>query len=325
MPSEPREPASLGAIHATLPPRLAPVTLPRRTVLRAALAVPFLAACGKQSGESPSPSPTGAVALQDLAPEAAPGLTVGDAEVELLVGASRFAFGLVGPDGPLADAEATVYVSPDPAKPAVAQAAATELKDGGLTGRGLYVATLPFPTAGEFFVAVVAKTASGSIKGGTKVTVKTKSASPVAGQRPPAVQTPTVADPMNAHPLCSRRPKPCSMHAISLDDALKNGKPTVVVFAAPAFCQTELCGPDVEITQGVAAKFGDRANFVHVEAYTDATTPTDGKLAPALKAFHFESEPWLYVMDKDGVVHDRISGAFGEGELTARLALVGIS
>jgi len=205
----------------------------------AALAVPLAAACAKKSGTSPSPTPTGPKALQDVGPPgAAPGLTIGDAEAELLVGASRYAFGLVGPDGPLPGAQATVYVGTDPDKPPVSNATATELNDPGLTGRGLYVSTLSFPSAGEYFVAVVATTPSGSFKGGTKVTVTAKSKAPMAGQRPPAVKTPTVADPMNAHPLCSRRPKPCSMHSVSLDAALRSGKPTVVVFAAPAFCQT---------------------------------------------------------------------------------------
>jgi hypothetical protein len=302
------------------------VTLHRRDVLRAALAVPLLAACAKKKGGAkPAATPTGPVALEDVGPGSAPGLTVGDAEAELLVGSSRYAFGLVGPDGPLSGAQATVYVGADPAKPATATVGAVELTDPGLSGRGLYVATVPFPKAGEFFVAVVAKTATGSFKGGTKVDVATRSKSPVAGQKAPAVQTPTTAHPMNAHPLCSRRPKPCSMHAISLDAAVRNGKPTVVVFAAPAFCQTELCGPDVEIVQGVADKHRAQANFIHVEAYTDATTPTDGKLAPALKAFHFDSEPWLYVIDKHGVVSSRLSGAFAASELASRLAAVGVS
>lgn len=302
------------------------MTLPRRALLRAALAVPVLAACGKKkNGAQPSQSPTGPVALQDVGGNAAPGLTIGDAESELIVGASRYAFGLVGPDGPLSGAQATVYVGADPTKPPTATAGAVELSDPGLSGRGLYVSTVSFPAAGDYFVAVVAKTASGSFKGGTKVTALAKSKSPMPGQRPPSVPTPTTAKPLYAHPLCSRRPKPCSMHAISLDAALRNGKPTVVVFAAPAFCQTELCGPDVEIVQAVAAKHASAVNFIHVEAYVDATNPTDGKLAPPLKAFKFDSEPWLYLMDKNGVVHDRISGAFATSELTARLGLLGVT
>jgi hypothetical protein len=300
------------------------VTPDRRALLRAALATPLLAACTKKKPKA-RPTPTGPVPLEDVGGGAALGLDIGDAEPELLQGSSRYAFGLVAEEAPVTGAKATVYLGTDPQKPATVTVPALELADEGLAGRGLYVATIPFPTAGEYFVVVVADTPKGELKGGTRVTVGTKSKSPVPGQRVPAIRTPTTKSPMGADPLCSRRPKPCTMHSVSLDAALRNGKPTVVVFAAPAFCQTELCGPDVEIVQRYADRLGAKANFIHVEAYRDATNPTDGKLAPALEAFKFDAEPWLYVLDAKGVVADRISGAFAGSELAARLAKVGVS
>lgn len=296
----------------------------RRDLLRATLAVPVLAACAKKKPAA-RPTPSGPVALENIAPGASPGLEIGDAEAELLQGSSRYAFGLVGTDGPLSGARTTVHVGTDPAKPPTASVAATELTDTGLTGRGLYVATVPFPTAGDYYVAIVAETDKGAFKGGTRVTVAKTSKSPVPGQKAPSVQTPTTAAPLGAKPLCSRRPTPCAMHAVSLDTALRNGLPTVVVFAAPAFCQTELCGPDVEIVQALATKHRGRANFIHVEAYRNATQPGNGTLAPALAAFRFDSEPWLYLIDGKGVVSDRISGAFATSEVVTRLARLGVA
>lgn len=299
----------------------------RRQFLRALASVPVLAACGDGSGSrgGPSPSPTGPLALQDVGGTAAPGLEIVDAEAELLQGSSRYAFGLIGPDGPLAGAKATVHLGTDPAEPPTASVPASELTEAGLADRGLYVAQLPLPTAGRYFVAVVAETDTGAMAGGVQVEVKAKSASPAPGDKAPSVETPTTKEPMAADPLCSRKPKPCSMHALSLDAALRNGKPTVVVFAAPAFCTSQLCGPDVDIVQGVAKRYRDQVNFIHVEAFVGATKPGDGKLAAPLKAFKFDSEPWLYVIDAKGVVSDRISGAFATSEVEARLAKVGVS
>lgn len=292
----------------------------RRQLLRAAATVPLLAACN--GGDKKKPIDPGPATLENVGEGAAPGLEIGDAEAELLVGQSRYAFALIGPDGPIEEAKGvTVYSGPDPTKAPTATVGAVEFADEGLRDRGLYVANLPFPTAGPYYVAVVAETSAGKMRGGTRVEVKAKSASPVAGDKAPAVVTPTVAAPAGADPLCSRT-KQCGLHTISFDKAIKNGKPTVVVFAAPAFCQTELCGPDVEILLGIATKYAGRANFIHVEAYRDATNPTDGKLAPALKAFKFESEPWLYVVDAKGVVSDRLSGAFASGEVETRLEKV---
>ena len=300
------------------------MTLTRRDLLRAGLAVPLLAAC-KKDGPRTQPTPTGRVALEDVAPNAAPGLEIGDAESELLRGTSRYAFGLVDTDGPVSGARVTVYAGTDPTQPATVTVPAQELTDEGLTGRGLYVAQVPFANEGAYYVAILADTDKGALKGGTKVTVAAKSKSPVPGQRVPAIATPTTAKPLGAKPLCSRRPKPCTMHAVSLDAALRAGKPTVIVFAAPAFCQTELCGPDVEIVQRYATQHAGQASFIHVEAYRGATNPSDGKLAPALVSFKFDSEPWLYVLDKNGVVSERISGAFAGTEVATALAKVGVS
>lgn len=298
----------------------------RRDLLRATLLLPVLAACKKKGGSpTPTPTPTGPIALEDVGPGSAPGLEIGEAVAELLPGNQRYAFGLVGPDGPLAGATVTVYLGTDAAKPPAQSVPAVELQGTGLSDRGLYRADVSFPQAGSYLVAVVAQTKDGSFKGGTRVDVLAKSKSPVPGQRAISVKTPTTADPAGASPLCSRRPTPCVMHTISLDKALKNGKPTLVVFAAPAFCQTELCGPDVEILDTVARRYAGKANFIHVEAYRGATTPTNGKLAPALEAYHFDSEPWLYVIDRTGVVSDRISSAFVTDEAVSALAKVGVS
>ena len=297
----------------------------RRDFLRATVAVPLLAACRSgDDGPGPQPSPSGPVALQDVGGTAAPDLEILDAEAELLQGASRYAFGLAGPDGPLTGARATVHLGLDPTKPPTATVPAVELTDAGLENRGLYVAQLPLPKAGQYYVAIVADTTKGKLAGGVQLAVKATSKSPAPGDKAPLVKTPTTANPMNAAPLCSRKPKACTMHDLSLDQALRNGKPTVVVFAAPAFCQTELCGPDVEIVQTAAKMYGAKANFVHVEAFVNASNPSDGKLAPPLRSFKFDTEPWLYVIDKKGVVSDRISGAFAASELEQRLAKVGV-
>lgn len=301
------------------------MTPSRRAVLRAALATPLLAACGDDKKPTAQPTPSGPVALDSVGQHAAPGLQIAEAVAEVLPGQQRYAFGLIGPDGPLPGAKVKVYVGQVATAPPAASADATELEDEGLTDRGLYAVTLPFPTPGRYLMAIVAETSAGAFKGGLAVDVPATSKSPAPGQRATSVRTPTTKDPMGAKPLCSRRPKPCSMHDVSLDVALKSGKPTVVVFAAPAFCQTELCGPDVDILDRVAQRHRGKANFVHVEAYTDATTPSDGKLAPALKAYNFTSEPWLYFIDAKGIVSDRISAAYVTSEVEERLAKLGVS
>jgi hypothetical protein len=38
--------------------------------------------------------------------------------------------------------------------------------------------------------------------------------------------------------------------------------------------------------------------------------PGDG-VRPQVRAFHLPSEPWLFTIDREGVVRDAIEGAFG--------------
>lgn len=281
-------------------------------------ALPVLGACSGDDdpAEVATKVKPGEVSLQDIAPDAAKGLQLLDAQPELVVGTSRYSFGLLDPSGkPLTDAEVTLYAGPDPAGRPQATVPATWLQ-GGVAEKAIYVAQVPFTKAGPYFVAAVAKTKEGAtIKGGVQVQVAATSASPVPGQRAISVPTPTTARPDGADPLCSRKPV-CAMHEVSLDAALASGKPVVVTFSAPSFCATETCGPVVDIVELQMKRDGGAVTFVHVEAYRKEGS----ELAPALKSWKFATEPWTYVVDAQGVVAERLAGAIGAEELTAALA-----
>ena len=55
------------------------------------------------------------------------------------------------------------------------------------------------------------------------------------------------------------------MHDLSLYEAVKNGKPTVVLFATPELCASRICGSSLETTQELKRRYGDRTNVIHVE------------------------------------------------------------
>ncbi len=272
----------------------------RRTFLRAGLvgaAVPMLGACNDDGEPKATPTAPASDALQDVAPDAAKGLQILDAQPELVVGSARYSFGLLDPDGsPLTDADVTVYAGSDAAKKPEAVVPAVWLQ-GGVAEKAIYVAQIPFTRAGPYLVAAVAKTKDGAtIKGGVQVSVSSTSASPLPGQKAISTRTPTTAVPDGADPVCSRKPV-CTMHDISLDAALKSGKPTVVTFSAPAFCATETCGPVVDLVEAAKKASPGAAQWIHVEAYRKQ----GAELAPALKAWKFATEPWTYFIGADGV------------------------
>ena len=114
------------------------------------------------------------------------------------------------------------------------------------------------------------------------------------------------------------------MHTVSLADVIGAGKPVAVMFATPARCQTEYCGPVLDELLGVKAGYEQRgAAFVHVEIYLDNSTTAH---SPTVDAWAIDSEPWLYTLDGTGKIVGRTGGAMGREEIVAQLdALVGIT
>ena len=102
------------------------------------------------------------------------------------------------------------------------------------------------------------------------------------------------------------------LYQVSLDRAIANEKPTVVVFASPAFCQNAVCGPQVDVLQELKNSYKSDANFVHVDFY-DNPQEIQGDLdraviSPAVREWRLPSIEWTFVIDKQGIVTARFEG-----------------
>jgi hypothetical protein len=140
---------------------------------------------------------------------------------------------------------------------------------------------------------------------------------PVAGigSKARAGPSPVAASARARAKLCTREPA-CLMHAISFEQALLNGRPTVVSFATLLWCASRMCGPVVDEQLQAFQAMGDQANFVHVEIYPGRRTDQP---APLYSAWGLHSEPWRFVIDKAGVIRARSEGPVAASELTAAL------
>jgi hypothetical protein len=135
---------------------------------------------------------------------------------------------------------------------------------------------------------------------------------PDVGDPAPRIHTPTTEEVSDISEIETRIP-PDSMHETDFADVVGE-KPILLVFATPQFCQSRVCGPTVDIAEEVKSRVGDRAAFIHMEVFNE-NDPGKG-VRPQMRAFHLETEPWAFVVGRDGRVAARFEGAFAADELT---------
>lgn len=135
---------------------------------------------------------------------------------------------------------------------------------------------------------------------------------PKVGERPPRIHTLTAADVHGDLSKIDTRVPPDQMHQVDFAEVLGK-RPVVLVVATPALCQSRVCGPVVDVAQEVADEYQGRADFIHQEVYNE-NNPAKG-VRPQLRAFHLETEPWTFLIDRNGIIRDRIEGAYGVSEL----------
>lgn len=135
---------------------------------------------------------------------------------------------------------------------------------------------------------------------------------PKVGEKAPLIHTPTAADVGGDLAKIDTRVPPDQMHKVDFAEVVGR-QPIVLVFATPALCQSRVCGPVVDVAQQVADEYKGKADFIHMEVYND-NDPSKG-IRPQLKTYDLPSEPWTFLVDRNGVVRDRIEGAYGVSEL----------
>jgi hypothetical protein len=293
-------------------------TLSRRELLRLAGAgggalglAALLAACGGRQGGTAESGPAGS--LKALRADATQ-LSLLGAQSQLPVGTGLFTFGLSTADNRLvAGGAPRVWVARDDTTRAAGPfptrwfelTAYGQTKDGSPRSplTGFYGAQVEFPEAGNWMVAAALDVDGRRAVGQGAVPVAAKVPAAVGSKAKP-LATPVATTAAGRRRICTREPA-CPLHAISLDHALAAGRPTVVTFATPLLCTSQMCGPVVDEQMVAADKLGTKASFIHVEIYPSRNPD---KPAPTFLRYGFVTEPWLLVIDRDGVIRARYEG-----------------
>jgi hypothetical protein len=297
--------------------------------------------------KSAFPQPQGRTLRQVLKAADAPSeLLVNPAAYAFYPGGNRYPFGVFERDrSPVSDAEVALYYakvpSPKPGArsksgnrgqeakaeqkaldepavgpfPASVESLATRspfrsatTADDPEASQVVYSTRLDFPGRGEWRVAAILRE-EGELKAAVlpSLTVGEFEKIPQPGQRAPVIHTPTAQDAGGDLSKITTRIPPDTQNKVDYAEALGR-EPIVLLFATPRFCQSRVCGPVVDVAEQAKQEFGDKAAFIHMEIYEDNDP---GKVRPQVRAFHLPTEPWLFTIDRTGVVRDAVEGAFG--------------
>jgi len=185
---------------------------------------------------------------------------------------------------------------------------------------GLYRATIEFDRPGTW---IAVPTLDGVELEAIGMTVSADSLTPAIGQAAPASDTPTTAGGVELADISTDPNPDPAFYGLSIAEAVSTGRPTVVVFATPAFCQTAICGPTLEELKSMRPQFPD-VNFVHVEVYDlvasgDASSVEDLVVHPSVVEWGLPSEPWVFVVNAEGIVTGRFEGVVSQQEIDALL------
>jgi hypothetical protein len=321
----------------------------RRAFAAVLLACAFVAGCGGDDDEDNASQPP-PEATPDQFPRAE-GRTLADLRKELPKGGpvlapttshfvagqkNRLGFGLFTSErAQIADARAAVYIAPAGGgeamgpyvahyeslgvKPQFQSETTTKDPDAAET---LYVADVPFPKSGTYEVLgmallderlVAATSAMPQLVAGDRK----QDPVPGPGDEPPAIHTPTEADVAgDLASIDTRVPPAAELHQTDFADALGK-KPIVLIFATPRLCQSRVCGPVVDIAYELQAQYGEEVEFIHMEIYNDNEVSKGPR--PQVSQFKLPSEPWVFVIGKDGKVVSRMEGAYSVKELDAAI------
>ena len=97
-------------------------------------------------------------------------------------------------------------------------------------------------------------------------------------------------------------------------------EPAVITFATPLLCQSRVCGPVVDVVEQVKATAPKDVAFIHQEIYND--NAVNKGYRPQVGAWRLPTEPWTFVVGRDGRIAQRFQGAFSAGELQRAVASV---
>ena len=259
---------------------------------------------------------------------------------ELIVGENRFAFGLIkrgklleradirlriySIDGSQAEllAETNALYHPvgnaESGKRVHRHADGTRHVHGAASDvHGLYLTRLTFMRPGPWGIELQVRDDNGSLATARlTVTVANAPQTPALGSPAPRSRNLVASDVRDLREIDTiQKPDP-RLHQVRIADAIVQGKPQLIVFATPQFCASRMCGPVVDLVRQLLPTYNKRVAFIHQEIWQDFAKK---KVFATVEEWRLASEPWIFVVDGEGIIRGKFEGLVTDRELEAAL------
>ena len=284
----------------------------------ALLLLPLLAACG---GASPTPTPTA------TAPDLNLVLAVGD----IGVGEQRIVFALLDNNRtpvrvPQVDYKLSFVEQKEDQQPSpvLRSQGSAPFRPWPAGPGGVYVTRMDLDKAGTWTLeASVPKEGGGTRLARSFFTVQERSSSVPVGEPALRSNSKTIRDVggrvEDLEQISTAVPADPDLYQLTIAKALDTGKPLLVYFGTPAFCETATCGPQYDVIAGLKEKYRDQMNFIHVEIWDNPLEMredrTKGRISPTVQEWGLISEPMTYIVGSSGIVFDKCEAFTSAEEL----------
>ena len=189
-------------------------------------------------------------------------------------------------------------------------------------GIGVYVVPVQLTSDGLWGMLLEMSADDGDESVRLKFSVREQQAAPRVGEPAPSVESRTRDDVSSLNELTSDRDPEPGLYAISISEALELGQPVLLTFATPAFCHSRTCAPVLDAVKAVWREFSSSISGIHVEVFENPENPTRLVESAAFVAWRLPSEPWVFVVDADGIIRYAFEGAVTEAELRSAVEWV---
>jgi hypothetical protein len=306
----------------------------RRRLPLATLAVLMLSTACSGGGDTPSIDPTtfaASMGSTDLFVGSPQRVQIGlfssaqSGDVRLVTSGS-VALTLTPPSGSGTPVEATAAYIPAFGTPGDASGAPTLTTPGD--ARGVYGAEdVTFDAAGVWQATVSLTLDGEALQLSTQFQVNAKPALPAPGQRALPTKNLTMSSDVDPVAIDSRAqdgapvPDP-DLHRTTIAAAIAQHRAALVLFATPVYCQSQFCGPSADALEKLAKAGPKDAAYIHVEIWKHfAATGSVVNQGAADWVYRNGdlTEPWLYLIGRDGTIVDRWGPLFDLDEVMREL------